>query len=334
MNREEFNKSYDELFPLYERLLKNVLIVIEEQLANEKLPFLNLNGRIKSLDSSFEKVDRKKYINPFDEVEDFCGVRIICYYPSDVDKIVSLLRKEFHVHSEEDTQTRLKPNEFGYRSTHLILSIPGDWLKVPQYRGLDNIKAEIQVRTILMHAWAEIQHKLAYKSADQVPDEFQRRLFRLSAKFEEADEQLEDIRDGLADYRKEIKPNSKLGLDGLRGLPLNLDTLSILLDTAYPEKKKSETENATLLNELLENSLIMDDLINAITAHDSIIAEFEQDERYGDQVKRWVQAGALRHALDVANEVYYQSRLSGLYDTPEWRNPVEFARALFEKPDS
>jgi putative GTP pyrophosphokinase len=332
MNREEFKKNYEDRLPFYDRLIKNVSIVIEEQLNNENISFLNLDTRIKSLDSSFEKINRKNYSDPFDQIEDFCGIRIICYYPSDVEKIVSLLRKELLVHSEEDTQARLKPNEFGYRSTHLIISVPGDWLKVPQYRGLDNIKAEIQVRTILMHAWAEIQHKLAYKNAEQVPDAFQRKLFRLSAKFEEADEQLEDIRDGLANYRSEIQPNSHLGVNGLKGLPLNLDTLTILLDVAYPEKGKSESENAALLDELMHKSLLMDDLIDAITAQASIIEQFEKDERYGAQAKKWMQVGALRSALDISNDAYYRSRFNGLSETLEWRKPVEFGRTLLGKP--
>ena len=84
-----------------------------------------------------------------------------------------------------------------------------------------------------MHAWAEIQHKLAYKSGDQVPEAFQRMLFRLSAKFEEADEQLEHIRNGLSSYRSEVRLTAGLGFASLRGQSLNLDTLTILLDAAY-----------------------------------------------------------------------------------------------------
>lgn len=331
MNREEFKKSYESHYPLYERLLRNVSIVIEEQLNSNKVSFLNIDTRIKTLDSSFEKVSRKNYSDPFNQIEDFCGIRIICYYPSDVEKIVLSLREEFPIHSEEDTQTRLKSNEFGYRSTHLIVSIPGDWLKVPQYRGLDNIKAEIQIRTILMHAWAEIQHKLAYKSADQVPAAFQRKLFRLSAKFEEADEQLEDIRDGLATYRSKIKPTAQLGLSGLKGVPLNLDTLTILLDTAYPEREKSEIQNASLLDELSNKSISMDDLIDAITAQASIITQFEQDERCRSRAKKWVQVGALRSALDVANDDYYSSRFNGLSKNSDWLEPVAFGRKLLGK---
>jgi len=331
MNREEFKQRYDDLYPLYDRLLTNIHSVIATQLRDAGIAYLNMERRVKTLDSSFEKVSRKRYNDPFNQIEDFCGLRIVCFYPSDVEKIVLLLRQEFNVTSEEDTQTRLKPNEFGYRSTHLILSIPEEWLKAPPYRGLHGLKAEVQTRTVLMHAWAEIQHKLAYKSADQVPNDFQRKLFRLSAKFEEADEQLEQIRDGLLSYRSAVQPTADLDFTALRGQPLNLDTLTILLDAAYPTRKKSVSANSELLTELSDVSLTMDDLIDAVSAQAPIIAQLEQRENDDGEPIVWVQTGALRSALDITNDAYYKYRLAEYYDMDEWREPVEFGRELLRK---
>ena len=58
-----------------------------------------------------------------------------------------------------------------------------EWLVSPNYRGLGDIKIEIQVRTILMHAWAEIEHKLAYKNKAQIPESVTRNLALISAAF-------------------------------------------------------------------------------------------------------------------------------------------------------
>lgn len=329
MNREEFIQGYKSRQPLFGRILKNVSGAICDQLNAAGVPYLNIENRIKTLDSAFEKVGRKNYNDPFNQIEDFCGIRIVCYYPGDVDKIVRLLCNEFDVISEENTQARLKPNEFGYRSTHLILTIPTDWLRAPEYRGLNDLKVEVQTRTILMHAWAEIQHKLAYKSADQVPDDFQRRLFRLSAKFEEADEQLEQIRDDLSSYRSEVR-NIVDGFASLKGQPLNLDTLTILLDAAFPERVKSVSANSEILTEILELSLTMDDLIDAIQTHAPISAQLESLDTGNGEPTFWVQVGALRSALDVANEAYYTYRMHEYYDTEEWREPTEFGRDLLK----
>ena len=63
----------------------------------------------------------------------------------------------------------LEPDRFGYRSRHFIVSVNREWLKAPNYRGLSGLKAEIQVRTILMHAWADVEYKLAYKKRNMFP---------------------------------------------------------------------------------------------------------------------------------------------------------------------
>jgi putative GTP pyrophosphokinase len=337
MLREEFTQQYDSNLPLYTRLSTMVTSTVTSLLKGAAIPYLNVDGRLKTLESSFEKSTRKNYDDPFDQIEDFCGIRVICYYPADVDKIVTLLGKEFSVLSKEDTMVRMKPNEFGYRSTHLIISIPKDWLKAPQYRGLDNLKAELQIRTVLMHAWAEIQHKLAYKSLEQVPDAFQRRLFRLSAKFEEADEQLEQIRDDLAAYRAEITPNTGEGISSLKGQPLNLDTLTVLLNKAYPDRSSSVERNSELLAELSETSIEMDGLIEAIEKVLPFLGRLEE-ETYGIAFRgKWLQVGAARNTLDVANETYFRYRLNQLSATDnqtEWLEHTEFGRRLLRNPTS
>ena len=328
MNRGEFKKSYESNLPRYARLSTLVNDTIASKLDGALIPYLNVEARLKSLESSLEKLTRKNYNDPFNQIEDFCGNRVICYYPDDVDAIAALLRQEFDVLSEEDTQERMKPHEFGYRSRHLIITIPNTWLAGHLYRGLGGLKAEVQIRTVMMHAWAEIQHKLAYKNLDQVPDAFQRRLFRLSAKFEEADEQLEQIRKDLTLYRAQIRPAADDDLESLRGQPLNLDTLTILLDKAYPSRGKSLEGNSDLLGELAEVSLEMNDLIDAILTFAPISDRLEDADYELGQEGRWEQLGAIRTALDVANDVYYHYRLRDLEDEPLWLEPIELGRNL------
>jgi ppGpp synthetase/RelA/SpoT-type nucleotidyltranferase len=99
---------------------------------------------------------------------------------SDIKKISDFIKKEFIVLESEDKEESLKVDQFGYRSFHFVVKIKNDWLKAPIYRELVGMKAEIQVRTILMHAWAEIQHKLAYKREEHIPDQFKRNLHILT----------------------------------------------------------------------------------------------------------------------------------------------------------
>lgn len=328
MDRQEFKEHYDNALGLYQKLLKSIDDVISSQLSDEGIPYLHIQKRIKSFDSCFEKVNRKHYQDPFEQIEDFCGLRIVCYYPSDVERIAQMLRSEFDITSEEDTQARLKPNEFGYRSLHFIVSIPNDWLKAPPFRGLGELKAEVQIRTILMHAWAEIQHKLAYKSVEQVPQEFQRKLFRISAKFEEADEQLEQIRNEISAYRAQVRPKAEVDFTSLRGQSLNLDTLSILLDAAFPTRVKKISDSSELLSELLELSLTMDDLIDAIVAVSPFAERLEKEDFGQESPTNWTQTGALRNALDINNETYFEHRFKQLSHFDLWLAPVEAGKRM------
>ncbi|MDN3615738.1 GTP pyrophosphokinase [Vibrio gallaecicus] len=174
-------------------------------LDEKNIPYVDVYSRVKSFDSFYEKIDRKKYADPFENIEDICGVRVICYYFSDIEKINSIIKEEFSILESEDKSELLGLKEFAYRSQHFIIKLNENWLSAPNYRRLDGLKAEVQVRTILMHAWAEIEHKLNYKSDAQVPELFQRKLFRLSAKLEEADEQFIELKDGIDGFRLKLK---------------------------------------------------------------------------------------------------------------------------------
>lgn len=347
MNIDEFKAAYKELTPQYQRLAENIVPAIREFLQKAEVSFLDIGYRIKTIESAQEKVLRKQYVDPCQQIEDFCGVRVICYYPSDVEKIAKILRSEFHIEAEEDTQKRLHPNEFGYRSIHLIATLQPAWLKAPNYRGLEKLKIEFQIRTILMHAWAEIEHKLAYKSENQVPVAFKRKLYRLSAKFEEADEQFEELRHGINEYRQLIKDDAKAGLDRFRTAELNLDTFQTLLDEAFPKMYRNAEMTAELLEEIAPLTLSMADLIDAINIQQPLLEQLvrfdygntdnipvvsDESEDSNDQgIDTWAQVGAMRNALDLSCDTYCTTRLKDLGDILPWRESVQYGRSLLGK---
>lgn len=235
MKRTEIEEKYTTICGRYTRLGKNLEEAIISFLEDEKIPYVNTYHRVKEFESFNEKITRKHYTNPFDEIEDICGVRIICYYASDIKKIEDIIDREFNVLESEDKSTALGLKEFAYRSVHKIVKIKDNWTATPNYRGLKDLKVEIQIRTILMHAWAEIEHKLNYKSDAQVPINFQRKLFRLSAKFEEADEQFEELRNGINSYRKTIVAKAKSENKFDINQDFNLDSLLAFLNFHFPD---------------------------------------------------------------------------------------------------
>ncbi|MDQ1071552.1 GTP pyrophosphokinase [Streptomyces canus] len=157
-----------------------------------------MEGRAKDVASFAEKIQRKggKYVDPMAEVTDLAGIRIITYYLEDVERIASIIRREFSVLEEHsgDKQAELADNEFGYASFHLVLELGENRRRLLEWSQFGGIKAEVQVRTALQHAWAAVNHKLDYKSSQDIPREMRRRLFRLSALFELADEEFSQIR--------------------------------------------------------------------------------------------------------------------------------------------
>ena len=330
-SQTEFHQQYALRQPAYKRLAVNLQQTLKLLLSERNIPYLEVVARVKDEESAYEKVGRKGYPNPFEQLEDWCGLRIICYYAGDIDHICTVLQQEFAVQTQEDTARRLAPHEFGYRSTHFILQIKDDWTRTPDYRGLAGIKAEVQVRTILMHAWAEIEHKLVYKKQEQAPDQFRRQLYRLSAKFEEADEQFEDIRRGLSAYQGHLREVVQ-DAPTFRAQELNLDTLQTFLDYAFSHKERNTSFTLSLLDELLSCDLTMSDIMDVYEVgkhHLPTIRKY-----FHNSTTLITQVGFLRMMLDVYSDKFFVPRLlkasAGSY-SGKWQLTVEHARAFIGK---
>jgi putative GTP pyrophosphokinase len=140
--------------------------VFEDKLGLQNINYSRISYRIKSYDSFLLKAERKKYKLPFQEIDDICGFRIVLRNSADMKEILDILKNEFEVKESLDKYEDLKPDQFGYRSHHIILQIKESWLVAPQFREAKNLRFEIQVRSELMDAWANISHQIFYKSQD------------------------------------------------------------------------------------------------------------------------------------------------------------------------
>ena len=314
---EEF-KKYESL---YERLGKNIVEALKTFLNEKDIPYLDIYYRVKGFDSFYEKIDRKGYKNPFDEIEDICGVRVICYYASDVERINKIIETEFNVLEEQNKSDLLGLKEFAYRSQHFIVQINNSWNAAPNYRKLENLKSEIQVRTILMHAWAEVEHKLNYKSVAQVPDKFQRKLFRLSAKFEEADEQFDELRSGIDNYKKQISKSISTTKMFDNNQDFNLDTFRAFIKFHFPKGKWSEDRISQSFNDFNKNKKgfsLLESIIDKLKPHfEEIIKDLRAN---GYEIKNTESEILLWIGLDILDEETFNRRESTLIDS--WKSVV------------
>ncbi len=221
-NRYPLNRQFaDSLKPFFERLL-----------IAHNISFLQIETRVKSLPSFMDKVYRVLSAGrTFSyHCSDLVGARLITYYLEDVYQIAELVEQMFKVHSknlEYDSLSR-SPDQFGYSSLHFKVSLLKDQDYPLALDAFQNLIFEIQIRTVAQHAWATIDHKLRYKTTEQIPRHVLRQIFQLSALFELADTQFSNIKKQL-----EAQANQELARyrSGDRSAKINAQTLSFFLKT-------------------------------------------------------------------------------------------------------
>jgi len=195
-------------------------------------------SREKGASSLKKKIARegKNYELPLEQITDLAGVRVITYFPKDVDAILPILKKEFLVDEDNSVDKRqtANPSAFGYASVHLVVGLKEERAKLPEYALFKSLKCEIQVRTILQHAWAEIEHDIVYKSNEEIPFELRRKFASLAGLLEVADREFEMLRHQEAEIRRQIEKTIK---DDRLDLPINLDSVASYLRHYHNDKK-------------------------------------------------------------------------------------------------
>jgi putative GTP pyrophosphokinase len=178
---------------------------------HEYNPIEHINSRLKSPESVLEKVRRKNYAMNLASIRanvlDIAGVRVTCSFISDIAKIREMLvgQEDITLLDERDYITHRKPN--GYRSLHLIVSIP-----VFRSDRTDRIPVEIQIRTIAMDFWASLEHKIYYKYRGEVPPNLQGELTAAAEAAAALDEKMESLH-RLVDHNGTPRPAPPETLD-------------------------------------------------------------------------------------------------------------------------
>ncbi len=205
--KDNIMNEYTQKKGLYEHLSASVLQITEGLMKKEGIKYASAMFRIKDSGSLSEKIHRKgdKY-KALPDITDIGGVRIITYYADDVDRVAELIEREFNVDKENsiDKRKTLEPNVFGYLSLHYVICLDDRRAALPEYENLGSLKIEVQIRSILQHSWAEMEHDLGYKSNIEVPKEIVRDFSRLAGLLEIADKEFQEIRQKISNYEKEV----------------------------------------------------------------------------------------------------------------------------------
>ncbi|GEM_PF-441562 len=164
--------------------------------------------RIKRRSSAIRKIENKSRSNyALGSLTDLLGLRIITYFDQEVDTVASIIEDEFSVDrvNSVDKRATLDPDRFGYISLHYVVRLNPGRRNLTEYRNFGDIRFEIQVRSVLQHAWAEIEHDLGYKSKVAMPFPVRRRFSRLAGLLELADIEFTNIRRDLLNYEQRVE---------------------------------------------------------------------------------------------------------------------------------
>jgi len=225
---------------LYEALCKSAASTVENLIRNAGIDYLSITARAKSVESFLKKIERKSYKNPQEEITDLAGIRVITFIESDVPKVCDIIRSAFNVHPTEslDKSTELGIDRFGYRSVHFVCDLGKARIKLPEFAAFDGLVFEIQVRTILQHAWAEMDHDRNYKFVGVLPTHLQRRLNLLAGMLELADREFATLAHEVDAYAQEVSDKTGAG-----DLDIEINSTSVM---QYLLKKTASARNAAI----------------------------------------------------------------------------------------
>ena len=187
--------------------LTGIMVTLLTNLLNENgVDYLSVTGRTKSIQSAQAKIDRKQYANPAAQLTDISGIRVVTFFESHVSQISEIVRRSFEIDEENsmDQDRKLGQDRLGYRSVHFVCCLGANRATLPEYHSLENLKFELQVRTVLQHAWAELAHDRSYKFAGELPSELQRNLNLYSGMLEVVDRGFDEIALKIDEYKSKI----------------------------------------------------------------------------------------------------------------------------------
>jgi ppGpp synthetase/RelA/SpoT-type nucleotidyltranferase len=230
-------EQYQRRRPLYSDFTAAIEGILEEALASRNIKVASVEGRAKSIESFARKASEPspldpntpKYKDPLAEITDLAGARIVAFFPRTVGEVNQLINQEFVVLERSDKADVLKQEErLGYQSVHYLVALKPSRTSLPEYRRFKELSAEIQVRTILQHAWAEIEHDIQYKSIQTIPSSIRRRFMALAGLFEIADREFQAIQDEDERVRQAARESVLKGT--LEAVEITADALKAYLD--------------------------------------------------------------------------------------------------------
>jgi putative GTP pyrophosphokinase len=293
---------------LYSSLCQEMAFILNKKLHQAEIEVASITTRTKSESSFCEKLNRKNYANPFIEITDFAGARVVFLYTKDRNKIENIIESEFEIIEKNDKISDADSDRFGYGALHYLVRLKPSYVGA-RYEEVRELICEIQVKTILQDAWAMVAHHLSYKQESDVPKHLLRKLYALSGLFETADDQFENIRSLRTQYHESVSEGIRQHNPETLNSEIELDSLIAYLDSKLPNRKSNDySVAAELVSELKENGYntlqgldnILERTDEAIKAYEEAHPPFDKDNHLRSCI--FSQVGAVRVGMEFLNK--------------------------------
>lgn len=198
---EELQQQIMDINLLYSAAIREVSTKLDVlgddfRMKHSYVPIHHMQSRLKSFESLIDKAERYGIEDPIHnldtvraEVFDIAGIRVVCNYREDIYTMSELLLKQSDVDLIKIKDYCKNPKPSGYRSLHVVISIP-----VFLVNSKTTVPVEIQFRSIAMDTWASLEHELKYKNKGALTEDIQKQLTQCAKTLSDVDEQMERIR--------------------------------------------------------------------------------------------------------------------------------------------
>lgn len=210
--KQEFRDYYDGNHGLLDGAKNSFITLVNSLIRNSSdIALSKIEGRVKDRDECVKKFNRKyrttletegREYKIIDHITDLIGLRVVCLYEDDIEKIKDLLCEQLEVIDITDKIAQIEntENSFGYKGLHLDLRLNDQRRTLPEYSKFKDFSFEVQIRTIIQDSWSVLDHKIKYKKS--IPNNLKRRINSLAALFEVADREFREIRNATEESMK------------------------------------------------------------------------------------------------------------------------------------
>ncbi|MEM7734257.1 MAG: hypothetical protein AAF267_00540 [Deinococcota bacterium] len=284
----------------YKQLGDDVAYILHTRLTDAGIETAYVNSNVQPLERFVDNLAKDRYKGSDNPETSRVQVNLVYLYRSDKDAIMDVIEDNFEVVTKLDKLDQQDEDAFGYNALHYHVQLT-ELAAGAHYLDTRGLVCEICVQTVLQNAWSTVDEHLVYKHDAAIPKALRRKLNTFAALFENADDQLDQIRRERTQYKQEIAEDKSSDVDFL-SRELNLDTLIAFLGWRFREQAINDIDDSvfyaehmrTLLSSLKAAGYTTLQDVNALLEHTDRARQAMSEHLAADPIDVIAQSLALR----------------------------------------